>query len=655
MKREEIISEINKVFSLRLFYGLKRILYEIRKEKISNTEDFKNLSNQEKSKKLKKFRDKYFKDSEYFYLNLHSIFAIYPLFKREKQIRAYDKEEITRIKADYIYKGIEFSAQYPTAFKKDMQKEIQDTIAYLKDKEKNLHIVDTYLPVKDYERKPKEPLTNAEIKFSAFYLFNFQADETTKYLKYLYFAGLISNPDTDGWEIPDDFAEEMITILNQVYNIQEVLQYKRRFVDSSNDRSKEAIRPIKVSMRYFPKNLENLQEFNNIKFESKEDLINTKKLYEFIFYITLSTQMNNSIYDRSRVVIIVGNKKLTAEANLLIKGQENWEKLTGSFISKLNDSNDKGNNIVEIPELKNEQILEFTNIYPYDVRTKRPPRYGTGRFITQILEKNKIGRNEEHDLIVKNLKDSKAVIEIEKMLYPQEQTYFCMEWIEENIPSLVDLEYLTEIEEKIHLIERKQLTIESLKNEINLLIDYSFKKVGYIEEDIRPNENKIKLLNAIAKKYNLKIAQSVYSSNAQIELILSQYPVEEIVQVGTCPKCNSTVFQREYIDNNGDSNYYYSCENFSKDNKGCNFSIWDSKIYTFFSTRNIETHTQSERAEIIKKILSKKAKGYLFDGFIKATGEGYSAYVKFNEYPNKLKNNKLEWGFELTFPRKRIR
>lgn len=655
MDRREIISEINKVFSLRLFYGLKRILYELRKEKISNTEDFNTLSNEEKNTRLKTFRDKYFKDSEHFYLDFHSIFAIYPLYKREKQIREYNKEEILRIKADYIFKGIEFSAQYPTAFKKDMQKEIQDTISYLKDKEKNLHIVDIYLPIKDYERKPKEPLTNAEIKFSAFYLFNFQADETTKYLKYLYHAGLITNPDTDGWNINDDFAEEMITILNQVYNVEEVLQYKRKFIDSSNDRSKEAIRPTKISMPYFPKNVDTSQEFNNIEFETKDDLNNTKKLYEFIFYITLSTQMNNSIYDRSRVVITVGNKRLTAEANLLIEGQDNWEKLTGTFINKLNESSEKSNNIIELPELKNGQRLEFTDIYTYDVRTKRPPRYGTGRFITQILEKNKIGKNEEHDLIVKNIKDSKAVIEIEKMLYPQEQTYFCMEWIEKNIPALVDLEYLTEIEEKINLIERGQLTVESVVNEINLLIDQSFKEVGYVEENTKPNENKIKLLNAIAKKYNLKLSQSVYNSNAQIELILSQYPVEEIIQIGTCPKCNSIVYQREYVKDDGTSSFYYACEKFSNNHNGCNFSIWDSRIYSFFSQRKYETFKQEERADIVKKILSKKAKGYLFDGFIKTTGEGYSAYVKFNEYQNKLKNNKLEWGLDMTFPKRKIK
>lgn len=655
MKRSDIILEINKVFSLRLFYGLKRILYDIRKEKFTSTEDFQSSANVEKEQRLKSFRDKYFKDSEHFYLNLHSIFAVYPLFKREEQIRNYDKEDIIRIKADYVYKGIEFSAQYPTAFKKDMQKEIEDTISYLKDKEKNLHIVDTYLPIKDFERKPKEPLTNAEIKFSAFYLFNFQADETTKYLKYLYNAGLITNPDTDGWNIPDEFAEEMITILNQVYKEEEVLQYKRKFIDSSNDRSNDAIRPTKISMYYFPKNIKESKEFKSIKFESNEEFANTFKLYDFIFYITLSTQMNNSIYDKSRVVITVGNKKLTAEANLLIPGQNNWEKLTGSFIGKLNDTNDKGAQVVEIPELKNEQRLEFTDIYPYDVRTKRPPRYGTGRFITQILEKNKIGRNEEHDLIVKNLKDSKAVLEIQKMLYPQEQTYFCMQWIEKNIPSLVDLEYLTEIEEKINLVERGLLTVESIINEMNILIDAAFEKVGYTEENTKPTEKKIKLLNAVAKKYNLKLNPNIYNSNAQIELLLSQYPVSEPKQIGTCPKCNSTVYQNEYVAQNGDSSFYYSCEKFSKNANGCSFSIWDSRIYSFFSKRNYETYTVDERADIIKKVLSKKKKGYLFDGFIKADGQEYSAYVKFNEYPNKLKNNRLEWGFDLTFPRRRTK
>ncbi|MFA7092072.1 MAG: DNA topoisomerase, partial [Arcobacteraceae bacterium] len=627
----------------------RKIILNQKKEKFYKTSDYKNAYGEDKKDRIDKFHKKYFKESENFYLTLYSIYALFPLYERELKIQEFIASNITRIYSDYRIGDAEFSACYPTVFKEDMQKEIEDKIAELKSS-KYKHIVDSYIPIKDAERSPKHPLTNALLKYSGFYLFGFQPDYVTKLADKLFKAKLISNYETDGWYIEDDYVEEMITILNQNYKEHEVLQYRRKFVDLKTDRSQHAIIPLSLRSEYFPKNIEKTSAFNSIHFENNKERENAIKLYEFIFYTTLSTQMRNSVYDKSRVQIKVGNNMLKEEANYLIEGQKNWEKLTGSFMEKLTkNSNTTERGIVFLPELKPGDILTSVNIYPYTRRARTPCRYGIGRFITQILEKYGIGSNSDHDDIVKNLINSKVVIEDENILYPQENAMFLMKWLTENIPSLVDLEYLKELQEKIEAVSENRITLNSLLTEINMLIDGGFKMFGYEEDEAKPSESKIKLVKAIAARNKVPLNESIFSSTAKCDLFLAQYPEPEPIKVGSCPKCNSVVFQKEFTTKDGEVLAYFSCENFRK-NGGCNFSLWDNYVYNFFSYRGIELFTTEDRRESLRKILSKK-RGYLFTGFLSKTQKSYDANVLLVEGYNQKKNCE-EWVFDLKFPKK---
>lgn len=650
MTTREVENEINSFIKEKLFGAMRRIIISKNKDIFTKTSEYQNSQN--KKTLLDDYYKKWFESTNKFYLSLKSIYALHPLVERELKIIDFSSEEVVRVKADYSYNGCDFSAYIPAHYNKDMQKEIQDCISDLK-VQGAAHIVDNYIEKKDSESSPHEPLTTAQLKYSAYYLFKFEPSYVSMLANKLFNAGLITDPETNGWHIEDRVIEEMITILNQKYGEEKVLQHKRRFTDQKVDREpQDAIRPTKITSAFFPKNIICTSEFLNISFENGKDKANALKLYEFIFYITLATQMRNSIYDTSKIEIVVGKRKLTEQANVIIDGQDNWELLVGELVKRI-ASNESGfeKQTVVLPEIMPGEVLKPIDVYAYAYNSKRPPRYGIGRFITQILEKYNIGTNKEQDEIVEELVSTKAVIIIKSMLHPQENSIRLIKWLEEHLPSFLDLDFLEGLKEKIELVRENKLTLQSVLEELNETIEFALNKSGYIKQDDTPSVHKVNKLKAVAIKNNLRLGEDIFKSSVKIDMLLAQYPDVEYKKIGNCPNCNSIVHQKEFIDKmTGEINSYFACEKFKR-NGGCNFSLWDSYIYNFFSSKSVEMHTVDERAEVLIKILPKK-KGYFFSGLIAKNKKPYDARIYLDQSVNP-KTGLKQWGFALSFVNKK--
>lgn len=648
MTRKEVLTDIDRLFHERLFIAIRKLYIAEKKRKLENTTEYKNSSSTRRSEILKEKYTHWNKEIENFYLNYKTIYALQPLVKRENMILEFDSQVITLVRVDYQpYDKMLFTATHMTRFTSDMRKEVEDTLEELKDI-KYEHVVANYKDEKDTEKAPEEPLTILSLKYDAFYIFNFEYQYTTLLATLLCNAGLITNINTLGWNIEDDIVDEIITLLNENYDDSKVLQRKRQYENKSAKREEECIRPINFSNNYNPQRVSETNEFKSIEFENGREREDALKLYEFIYDITLSTQMKNSIYDTSTVDIIVGQHKLRQKAHRLIEGQANWELISGKHIKKLheNDDTEQGQSkIVLLPEFRVDDKLTPKAVYEYPYNARRPRRFGLGRFATQVLEKNNIGSIDEHDDIIANLVESKAVVQIKNMLHPQEIALFFVEFITEYMPLLVDLEYLEELEEKVDAVVDNDISKESLLDEVDRLIEEGFVKADYKEEDSPPSNAKIKLIQSIAKKHNLNLPNDIFLSNAKCDILLGKYPVAEAIKVGSCPNCNSLIFQKEYISENGEVLYYFSCEKFTKDNIGCSFSIWDNKIQNFFSERGFDLFTIDERRDALKKILTRK-RGYLFSGFVDETHKPYSAKIGINSFkPKDQKGSKKTFWF----------
>ena len=643
-----MLLDINKLLQERLFSAIKKVAISEKKNKFVKSTDYIKATTDEKKQLLNDMYANWNKAIGSFYLTLHDIQSLQVLVEREKEIIEFDPEEVTIIRADYRVREVDFSVSYPVRFTNDMQKEIEDCLEDIKSL-KYQHVVDNYKEVKDAERTPHEPLTNAKLKYSAFYLFRYSPTYTTKIATLLHEAGLITNINTSGWEIPYDDVEDIISLLNKKYEERQVLQYKRKQQDDKKiERDGLCIMPKHFDHKYFPKDLIDTDEFRRIKFKDGRESIDAQKLYEFIYYITLSTQMKNSIYDISEVNIVVGQKMLKQKANSVIPGQENWELLTGMMLDKLKDNDNSENHspTIVIPDLYQEQILVPNNVYKYKYTSKRPRRYGVGRFITQILEKNGIGDNSIHDEIIDNLVKTKAVIEVRNMLIPQDIAIFAMDWIKEHAPLLIDFEYFKDLNEKIRMVEYGELTKASVIEEIDSLVSAAFTSSVYLEDTAPPSDAKLKLIKAIIAKNNIIPEEGIFQSNVKCDLLIAKYPTMAPIVVAKCPECNANILQKEYINpESGDSASYFTCEKFKK-SQGCSFSIWDSYINKFFSKKGLELYTVDERREILIKILSRK-KGYLISGLLSKAEVRYDARIYASKVEEEGKPTK--WYFKLNF------
>jgi len=644
MNINEVEIAINNLLSEKLFAGIRKIIIEKQKEKFVNSSEYKNSDNQRKKILITaKYKDWYLSVSKFF-LSYKSIYALHPLVLREIQIEEHTLQNISVIKCSYLYSNIEFIASHPIRYNEENIRELEDCKSEIEQQKE--HRVENYIPRTDTEKTPPEPFTTAKLKYSAFYGLTYEPEYTSLLLKILYEANLITNPETNGTNIEDDFVEDMITILNGVFSEDEILQYKRNFSKDEND--EECIRPKNLQERYFPKNLKDSDEFKSIESNENFQKEHILALYELIFNITLSTQMKNSIYDTSKIEINAGEKKLFAQSHLIIK--KNWEKLSGDIINKINKNYNEEdyNHTVILPIVAPDTILKPTSTYVSKYVGRKPRRYGVGRFIVQILEKNAIAHNKEHDSILKELTDSNAIDIVGKMMHPQKNAIFLIRWLTRYIPLLLDLEYFDELQEKIESVCAKQITLDSLLKEFERMIEDGFKESGFTFQDEKPSQAKKNLLKSVAAKHNLSISSDVFESNVKIDIYLAKYPMPTPIKIGSCPSCNSLVFQKEYIKpNTGEISYYYSCENFSKGDEGCNFSLWDSYLYKFFSDKAIELHSVKERANALTKILSKK-KGYLFNGFIAKNSKPYDARVFAEQYEDRDTKVK-KWCLSLDF------
>ncbi|MDX9814682.1 MAG: DNA topoisomerase [Sulfurimonadaceae bacterium] len=621
--KKELLKKIDSVFHETLLFPLKRAFIGSAGSTASMNEKYKATSRLS--------------------LSLHSLLALNYLVERELQIQEFESNEVVRIKADYIYNDIHFSAYYPVHFDRKMDKEITDILLELSSK-KNPHIVDVYIP-KQSEKRPPEPLTTAQLKFSAYYLYGFEPSYTTHLAGVLYEEGLITNPLTGGWNISLEAVEQIITELSVHFTDSQILQYKRNYSSREEDRGEECIRPLVFKAEYHPRNIEKTKEFKSCSFQNKQEYSDAKRLYEFIFYITLATQMQNSIYDTSSLEIVVGNKKLVASANSIVKGSEGWELLVGRLIQKISASSIQGEHYhAELPVSPQGATLNPLNITRYSYRKQRPPRYGVGRFLAQILENKKIGETQDHDGIIDELVSSQVVNVVQNMMHPQEISLFIITKIKEYFPELLTEEYKEEIREQVELIvagqAREDEYLANLRSKITTLMS----NMGFQAVDTIPSPAKIKLISIAAIKHGVTVDDSVFKSDAKADEFLAKHPLEEAKKIGVCIECSSSVEQKEYIDaKTGEVSSYFACE---KSPKECTFIMWDNQIYEFFSKKAIELYSTEERADALKKILSKK-RGYLFTGFIGKNNKSYDAKVKLDKYINR--NGKEAWGLKLVF------
>jgi len=516
--------------------------------------------------------------------------ALALIIENENAIKEYIPESFEKISITYLKQGEQIRVFNNLKFKKDDILELNDVFQVLRE---NPHTVYNF-EKKTKDVPPPPPLTTTWLQRAANYMFGFEPQKTMKIAQKLYegvdingnIYGLITYIRTDSVYLNEDIMRDVIEILLNQFGNEYVKTSIRTYKQKDNyaQNAHEAIRPTSFESMFFPKIIQ--------PYLSNDEFL----IYQFIFYRTIATQLNNSIYSDNSLIIQIGNHKFQSQANNRIF--DGWEILT-KFIGKGNfdEESDRQVNTLDSNFFIGE-VLEPHDITTYTSKTKAPPRFGIGRFIT-TLEKFGIARPSTVADVV-NILSSKGYVEIKNnMIIPTFLGLQVFEFLEKNASWMTNIEHTEKFEDSLDQIARGELKKEDLILEYETLKNEIEAKFGISTTNKQSNKTK---------------------SKTQIDFI------------GNCPICNNKVY------NNFKGN---DKDNIKCSNQDCNFIVWKNNIKSFFN-RFGHILTDKETLSFLKVILNKKS--YFYQNLISPTSQKKFNATLVIKYNSKYKNYQI--GFD---------
>lgn len=572
------------------------------------------------------------KQLQNYFVLLPTLAGLYWIVKAERNILAHDPKNVHRIYVQYKKDGIEFTVTYGTAYTDEFVQERNDTVDYLRNPE-NRHVVHSYQSEVRDIKPTYRPVVLSFLQSKMFYLYHFSIEYTTKIARRLFHAGLITDPATSSHRIPAETSIALIRYLNYKYGDEYVLQHEREYKTDEEDQG-TAILPIRFQEEYDPENVEHTVEFQKIRFDNSKMRDDAITMYAFIYAITEWTQMKDAIYDSSilQIRVGVGNKKLEAKANHLVDvydsekwnyvEQKCWKSVNTQLLNALNAGDGEGIDEgfpVVLPKCSYNEVLYPSGIDYSVTQPKRPPRYGVGRFNTQILGGRGIGTAESFHIIQNNMLSANLVSLANTMMHPQDIAMETIVWCEQFAPMFLDEKHIHEYWDRLSRIRFDGDSPEQLIGEYKFLIDEIFEKAGIKDQPAILTEGQIKLAKSIAIKRNIRIdnPEEFFSNHESVKEIIEVFGNEEQKdeeKLFKCPICRQGyVYAKDYVDTKTEAiSPYYACEN-----NEC-FVMYDNKIEEFFLHKK-KDFDHNERLTALKNIASKqhlKNNGYLFPDLI---------------------------------------
>jgi len=335
---------IDKIYSCRLCNIFK--WYYTSKENLYSDEDMKNIT-----------------------ITRPLLYALNVIVKTEDKIDNFDPDIYKKIGVDYSYDNIQFRIKNKLKFKEEMEGELISFFNIVQD-ESNENIVDQF--ERDTKDKiPPKPLTALSLQRSCNYQFGFEPKYTMDIAKKLHIGieinenivSLITAPNTNSLKIDANKINDIANLIIDSFG-KDYLK-ERNYQNKELDETKEEIVPNDFSCHdYSPKKVKEFLDEDEFK------------LYEYIYYRTVATQMSNLIIDATVLVVDIAGYEFKATANKILF--EGWHKLGKHWM----DHDVIKKEIVELPQkLYAGQRLKKLEATIYEVPERTPFRYGIGRFI----------------------------------------------------------------------------------------------------------------------------------------------------------------------------------------------------------------------------------------------------------------------------------
>lgn len=384
--------------------------------------------------------------------------ALRIICEREDEISVFEKVEYWSLLAELEHDGFMFNGKLLKVDGNKADLPNEETTKAVIDRIKGKPFVVTDVVRNEKQRKPYAPFITSTLQQDAARKLGFSAAKSMMIAQQLYEGlelgklgtlGLITYMRTDSTRISDDATTAARETIIELYDDSYLPKEPRQYGKSKNAQdAHEAIRPSQVSLEFEPDAIK--------KYLTAEQY----KLYKLIWKRFLASQMNNAIFDSTRIDITVEECVFRATGQVL--------KFDG-FLSLYDESkeeksadNSEGKND-RLPPLSKDTTIICKKLIDKQHFTQPPPRY-TEASLVKELESKGIGRPSTYAQIIDTLKRRKYVELESKRFTPTEVGLLVRKILVREFESVFNVTFTASMESDLDKIEEGNSNwIETLK------------------------------------------------------------------------------------------------------------------------------------------------------------------------------------------------
>jgi len=372
--------------------------------------------------------------------------ALRLICEREDEIKAFKQEEYWSIQAHLKYVAADFHAKLHL---------IDGAKALIPNEQASKDIIERLKSrpfiVKDVqrtekERKPYPPFITSTLQQDAARKLGFSAAKTMMIAQQLYeglelgdlgSTGLITYMRTDSTRIADEALVAARQVVTELYDGRHLPAQPRIYAKSKNAQdAHEAIRPAQLQANFSPDKVK--------KYLSKDQF----RLYDLVWKRFLASQMENALFDMTRVDIEADNCIFRANGSIM--------KFDGFLALYDESTDDKGDNAEDendtLPDLRPAMAVQLEELLNKQHFTQPPPRYSEASLVRELEDKG-IGRPSTYAQIIDTLKNRKYVTAESKRFTPTEVGVMVKNILVKEFPAVFDVGFTASMEGALDKVE----------------------------------------------------------------------------------------------------------------------------------------------------------------------------------------------------------
>ena len=409
------------------------------------------------------------------------------------------------------------------------------------------------------QRKAPAPFTTSSLQQDAARKLGFTSRKTMMVAQQLYEGislgrkgptGLITYMRTDSTRISDIALNEARTFIEDNFGKEYLPEKPNIYVaGKASQDAHEAVRPTNIKLT--PASVE--------QYLTKEQL----KLYKLIWQRFLGSQMLPANYDMMSVTMQGG--KYTAKAT----GSK--MKFAG-FTAVYNDSDNKKEKDVILPDLAEGDELSIQKIEPMQHFTEPPARYNDASLVKTLEEKG-IGRPSTYAPIIETILARGYVVRSDKKFEPTDLGFVVVDLLEKYFKEIVDEKFTADLEYKLDEIAVGKIEKNTLLREFYVpfekTLEHAEEEIGEVEVPDEVSDVQCELCGRMMVvkqgRYGKFLACPGFPECRNTKPIIKDTGVK-------CPKCGGKIIERR----TRRGIVFYGCENYPK----CDYVSWDMPLTT---------------------------------------------------------------------------